>query len=648
MVTSHKLPLFFEGATSPHEPRVQSTVHLSDRHTLSNRWTIDGYMIFESVVDGNCMFDALAHQLKCICNKSKTAECVRHEIVEFLKVNPGVKNKISADVLGGTQPQQYLSDMQKSGSWGDGVMLSAASLLYETPIKIVMQGNKYFFIGEGNTHREPITVGYVPLSGTTPNHFVSLIRSTHADGCGQSAVSGTAKCTTSSSSTGARESSETTHADKFDEASDLTNRPDEQLLASASRDFSGRQRSPQADWFITYPWLQFSRSRKVVFCSWCRATTHCYVTGMIKCEPAFTEKGFNNWKKGSEKLAEHSLSTAHRAAALFVAKKTTPSVAAQINTQMAKEQEQSRNRLLVEIHSVIFLMRQGLALRRGKDEANDNLHQVMELLARSGVVEARECLSSRIHLSHDIVNELCNLVGQRVLRMVLSEFSSLRAISKYSILGDETRDASGTEQLSVCFRWVDESLSVHEDFLGLYSLSGHGQTAEVLTHCLKDVLVRVQLPFADLHGQGYDGASAMAGAVSGVAQRMKDVCPNAHFTHCLAHCLNLAVSDSAKTVPLMQFALDLVHQLVTFIRHSCKRTDIFHDVQQESKQQSDYAEGMHISPNISLRPLCPTRWTVKASAINSVICNYEHLMMTLECIQSDRRTPTGNCNSQLK
>jgi len=98
----------------------------------------------------------------------------------------------------------------------------------------------------------------------------------------------------------------------------------------------------------------------------------------------------------------------------------------------------------------------------------------------------------------------------------------------------------------------------------------------------------------------------------------------------------------------MQFALDLVHQLVTFIRHLCKRTDIFHDVQQESKQQSDYAEGMHISPNISLRPLCPTRWTVKASAINSVICNYEHLMITLERIQSDRRTPTGNCNSQLK
>jgi len=160
---------------------------------------------------------------------------------------------------------------------------------------------------------------------------------------------------------------------------------------------------------------------------------------------------------------------------------------------------------------------------------------------------------------------------------------------------------------------------------------------------LKDVLIRCQLAFADLHGQGYDGASSMAGVISGVAQRVKDFCPNAHFTHCLAHCLNLAVSDSAKTVSLMQIALDVVHQLVPFIRNSCKRTDLFRDVQQESSEEFSTAMDTCTSPrspSISLRPLCPTRWTVKASAINSVVCNYEHLMQTLDRIQADRVTPT--------
>jgi hypothetical protein len=254
-------------------------------------------------------------------------------------------------------------------------------------------------------------------------------------------------------------------------------------------------------------------------------------------------------------------------------------------------------------------------------------------------------LSKGIHLSHDIVNELCNLIGQRVLRMVLDKFCSSRAISKYSILADETRDASGKEQLTVCLRWVDKSLLVQEDFLGLYNLSGLGQSAEIITQCLKDVMIRCQLPFTDLHGHGYDGASTMSSAVSGVAQRVKEFSPNAHFTHCLAHCLNLAVSDSAKTVSFLQTALDIVHQLVTFVRNSCKRTDLFRDVQQEAIQQLTSAGDTLTSPSPSssirsLRPLCPTRWTVKASAISSVICNYEHLMVTLDRVQADRATPT--------
>jgi hypothetical protein len=180
----------------------------------------------------------------------------------------------------------------------------------------------------------------------------------------------------------------------------------------------------------------------------------------------------------------------------------------------------------------------------------------------------------------------------------------------------------------------------------MYSLRGIGQTADILTKCLKDVLIRCQLPLADLHGQGYDGASVMAGSVSGVAQRMKESAPNAHFTHCLAHCLSLAVSDAGKTVPLLKHALDAVHQLVTFIRNSGKRQDLFADVQQQ--QQSDeydelqdyHTEHLPVNKTISLRPLCLTRWTVRATAIDSVVCNYEQLMHTLERIETDRATPS--------
>ena len=35
----------------------------------------------------------------------------------------------------------------------------------------------------------------------------------------------------------------------------------------------------------------------------------------------------------------------------------------------------------------------------------------------------------------------------------------------------------------------------------------------------------------------------------------------------------------------------------------------------------------------SLRTLCPTRWTVRHSAINSILLNYEVLLRTLETVE---------------
>lgn len=421
---------------------------------------------------------------------------------------------------------------------------------------------------------------------------------------------------------------------------DLTNTPDDKLLSDAGRDFSGRRRVPQLQWFTDYPWLQMSKSKKAVLCSWCSEAVKCRVFGTKTVDSSFTDKGFSNWKDGATKIYEHSLSMSHRAAASFAAQKNQMSIAAQLNTQLAKDQEACRKRLTTELNVIIFLMRQGLAMRRGNDESNDNLHQLLQLLARSGVKEAKDCLTQRVHLSNDIVNELCNIIGQKLLRMIIDQFKSEQATSKYSILADETRDLSGTEQLTICIRWVDKDLSVHEDLLGMYSLKGVGQTAEIVTKCLKDVLIRCQLPFEDLHGQGYDGASTMSGAISGVAQRMKESSPNAHFIHCMAHCLNLAISDSGKTVPMLQTALDLVHHLVTFIRLSAKRTDVLNRMQTMASIDDEAANTpMQINSITSLRPLCPTRWTVRASAISSVLVNYEHLLATLQHIGSDRTTP---------
>ena len=65
------------------------------------------------------------------------------------------------------------------------------------------------------------------------------------------------------------------------------------------------------------------------------------------------------------------------------------------------------------------------------------------------------------------------------------------------------------QQLSICVRWVDESLNPHEDFLGFFELPSI--KSDTIVSAMKDVFIRCNLPISNLHGQMYDGASNMLG-----------------------------------------------------------------------------------------------------------------------------------------
>ncbi len=96
----------------------------------------------------------------------------------------------------------------------------------------------------------------------------------------------------------------------------------------------------------------------------------------------------------------------------------------------------------------------------------------------------------------------------------------------------------------MAIRWVDDELIAHEDFIGLYKVESI--QSSVLVTVIKDTLLRLNLTFAKIQGQCYDGASNMSGIRNGVAKQILDKQPNAFFTHCYGHSLNLAVSDTVK------------------------------------------------------------------------------------------------------
>ena len=97
----------------------------------------------------------------------------------------------------------------------------------------------------------------------------------------------------------------------------------------------------------------------------------------------------------------------------------------------------------------------------------------------------------------------------------------------------------------------------------------------------------------------------MQGHISGVATQIQEVEPSAIRVHCLAHCTNLCLQTVGRNINLIRDALDLVMEVSQLIRYSPKRSTLF------ASMQSQLTPG---AP--SLKPLCPTHWTVRTAALN--------------------------------
>lgn len=212
------------------------------------------------------------------------------------------------------------------------------------------------------------------------------------------------------------------------------------------------------------------------------------------------------------------------------------------------------------------------------------------------------------YTSHDIQNEILELMAHSVLRSVVADISNA---GMYSLIVDETTDQSTTEQVSICMRYVDETaLQPNEVFLGLYESAS--TTGELLCDVIQDALTRFALPVDTIRGQCCDGASSMSGQFKGVRARMQVLQPKDLYAHCFAHSLNLCIQDAVRCVPLYRDVMQYLHDLSTIVRGSAKRMLAFVDIARA------VVDG---SPTLP-QPLCPTRWAVRYAAIDATLKSY--------------------------
>ena len=112
-------------------------------------------------------------------------------------------------------------------------------------------------------------------------------------------------------------------------------------------------------------------------------------------------------------------------------------------------------------------------------------------------------------------------------------------------------------------------------------------------------------------GQSYDGASNMIEIKRSVTTKIQSELPLEFLTHCYGHTLNLAVNDMIKEDRLLKNTMDTTSELSKFIKKSPKREGMLQKIRDDLSLECP-----------GFRVLCPTRWTVRANTLKSILDNW--------------------------
>ena len=264
---------------------------------------------------------------------------------------------------------------------------------------------------------------------------------------------------------------------------------------------------------------------------------------------AWIEDGFCTWVNAITAFKSHESSNLHKSAIQSLHNvKNNKAVIDHLSTAKQKEMRINRIALLKIFDTIRVLARQEIAFR-GHEDDNSNFMQMLKMRARD-VPELKIWLERKSYkiksykwLSHDIVNEILDMMANSILSTLQNE---IKSCDFFALIVDETSDISKKEQVSLCTRIVKDNFIVKELFIGFYEVKK--TNSETLFSVVKDFFIRFDLQFKHLRGQCYDGAANMSSKFNSVQALVRKEEPRALYIHCCGHTTNLVVFDAMENV----------------------------------------------------------------------------------------------------
>lgn len=298
---------------------------------------------------------------------------------------------------------------------------------------------------------------------------------------------------------------------------------------------------------------------------------------------------------------------------------------AQKNATVSRHNEQvSENRKVLErlIDAVCFLGSQELAFRgndeREESENKGNYVELLNLIAKYDTKLENHLKTSTIFkgTSNNIQNDLINAISNVISDNIDKEIDKANFVS---VMLDETTDITKKSQLSVVFRYVDESGVAKERFYQFWDVSDN-RTATAISTKIID-LIKSKNWGEKLVAQTYDGAAVMSGELNGTQAQVKNQFKHAIFVHCNAHVLNLVLSQSVNFLREVNIFFLSLSGLSAFFSPSTKRS---YFLDQIIKRR--------------LPTVAPTRWNYSSRLVNVVQTHLSDLVTLFDEMIDDPDT----------
>lgn len=345
---------------------------------------------------------------------------------------------------------------------------------------------------------------------------------------------------------------------------------------SILKKYKDRSRSFQSSWYDQHKWLCGNGEKSKLFC-W-----PCLLLSTKKT--VWSAEGFDDLKNLSRALVRHASSKDHLHAHLSLNNlsnqvfKISELLNEHSRLQKIKYNEEvKKNRevfkILVDVTSLIC--KQELAFR-GHDESEDSLNRGNFKAIFNLVISRNPELKQHWDnmgffrgLSKTIQNELIECFQDELIKVIESD---INLAPFFACMVDETTDISEKTQFSIVVRLVDSNGEIQEYFLGFYGVN-EDRTADGLCNVLCKALEKFNIKHK-LVAQTYDGCSVMSGELNGLQAKVREIAPQAIFTHCFAHRLNLVLQQSCSKIKPVKVFFSTLQGMPAYFHRSSKRTAV--------------------------------------------------------------------------